>query len=80
MPMIWIFKDRGVPKGEAVVTYEDPSAAQTAIQWFATQEFRGVRLSVKPATNSQRPNIQPPGGSGGQGTESSLSCILSPQY
>lgn len=76
MPMIWIFKDRGVPKGEAVVTYENASAAQTAIQWFATQEFRGVRLTVKLATNSQRPNIQPPGGSGGQGMELYLHSII----
>lgn len=76
MPMIWIFKDRGVPKGEAVVTYENASAAQTAIQWFASQEFRGVRLTVKLATNSQRPNIQPPGGSGGQGKEPFVFCLL----
>lgn len=34
MPMIWIFKEKGIPKGEALVTYEDPSSVQSAIQWF----------------------------------------------
>ena len=35
-PKIWLFKDResGEPKGEATITYDDPSAAQAAIQWF----------------------------------------------
>lgn len=32
--MIWIFKERGVPKGEALVTYEDPHCVQKAIKWF----------------------------------------------
>ena len=35
-PKIWLFKDRdtGAPKGEATITYDDPSAADAAIQWF----------------------------------------------
>lgn len=35
-PKIWLFKDRdtGAPKGEATITYDDPSAASAAIQWF----------------------------------------------
>lgn len=62
MPMIWIFKERGVPKGDALVTYEDPSCVQSAIQWFKEHEFMGRKLEVKQATNSQRPVIIPPGG------------------
>ena len=35
MPMIWIFKERGIPKGDALVTYEDPQCVQKAIKWFS---------------------------------------------
>lgn len=35
MPMIWIFKERGVPKGDALVTFEDPACVQKAIKWFS---------------------------------------------
>lgn len=37
--MIWIFKERGVPKGDALVTYEDTSCVQAAIKWFAGNKF-----------------------------------------
>ncbi|CAH8546924.1 unnamed protein product [Heterobilharzia americana] len=65
MPMIWIFKEKGIPKGEALVTYEDPSCVQSAIQWFKEHEFLGRKIEVKQAINSQRPVIIPPGGGGG---------------
>ncbi|CAH8497462.1 unnamed protein product [Schistosoma turkestanicum] len=64
MPMIWIFKEKGIPKGEALVTYEDPSCVQSAIQWFKEHEFLGRKIEVKQAINSQRPVIIPPGGGG----------------
>uniref|UniRef100_A0A0X3PII7 Transcription initiation factor TFIID subunit 15 n=1 Tax=Schistocephalus solidus TaxID=70667 RepID=A0A0X3PII7_SCHSO len=65
MPMIWIFKERGVPKGDALVTYEDPNCVQAAIKWFAEHEFLGKKIDVKQAKNSQRPVIITPGGGGG---------------
>ncbi|BHF66159.1 RNA-binding protein EWS [Sparganum proliferum] len=67
MPMIWIFKERGVPKGDALVTYEDPNCVQAAIKWFAEHEFLGKKIDVKQAKNSQRPVIITPGGGGGSG-------------
>ena len=38
---IFLYTDRntGAPKGEGTVTYEDPSAAQSAVQWFNGKEF-----------------------------------------
>ncbi|CAH8850459.1 unnamed protein product [Trichobilharzia szidati] len=65
MPMIWIFKEKGIPKGEALVTYEDPSCVQAAIQWFKEHDFLGKKIEVKQAINSQRPVIIPPGGGSG---------------
>lgn len=35
MPMIWIFKERGIPKGDALVTFEDPHCVQKAIKYFS---------------------------------------------
>ncbi|TGZ39807.1 hypothetical protein CRM22_011259 [Opisthorchis felineus] len=64
MPMVWIFKEKGVPKGEALVTYEDPQSVQAAIKYFAEHEFLGRKIEVKQAVNSQRPVILPPGGGG----------------
>ncbi|VEL18839.1 unnamed protein product, partial [Protopolystoma xenopodis] len=65
MPMIWIFKERGVPKGDALVTYEDPMCVKAAIDWFSKNDFMNKRIDVRQATNSQRPVIIPPGGGGG---------------
>lgn len=35
-PRIWMYMDKatGKPKGEATVTYDDPNAARSAIEWF----------------------------------------------
>ena len=33
--MIWIFKERGIPKGDALVTFEDPQCVQKAIKWYS---------------------------------------------
>ncbi|KAA3679430.1 uncharacterized protein DEA37_0007234, partial [Paragonimus westermani] len=64
MPMVWIFKEKGVPKGEALVTYEDQQCVQAAIKWFSEHDFLGRKIEVKQAVNSQRPVIIPPGGGG----------------
>lgn len=47
-PKIWMYKDKvsGKPKGEATVTYDDPNAAQSAIQWFDGKDFRGSVIKV----------------------------------
>lgn len=66
-PKIWLFKDRdtGAPKGEATITYDDPSAATAAIQWFNGQPFNnGPLLKVSMAT---RKNNFPGGFRGGRG-------------
>ncbi|KAM7537332.1 hypothetical protein Aperf_G00000066686 [Anoplocephala perfoliata] len=71
MPMIWIFKERGIPKGDALVTFEDPHCVQKAIKHFSDNEFLGKKIDVKQAKNSQRPVIIPSSGqqqsSGGPG-------------
>ncbi|CAH8482547.1 unnamed protein product [Dicrocoelium dendriticum] len=72
MPMVWIFKEKGVPKGEALVTYEDSQCVQAAIKWFSEHDFLGQKIEVKQATNSQRPVIIPPGGATGQNNDSLL--------
>lgn len=35
-PRIWMYMDKATnkPKGEATVTYDDPNAARSAIDWF----------------------------------------------
>lgn len=83
MPMIWIFKERGIPKGDALVTFEDSHCVQKAIKHFSGKrlflisfsfienEFLGKKIEVKQAKNSQRPVIIPSSGqqqnSGGPG-------------
>ena len=66
-PKIWLFKDRdtGAAKGEATITYDDPSAASAAIQWFNGQPFNnGPLLKVSMAT---RKNNFPGGFGRGRG-------------
>ena len=62
-PKIWLFKDKnsGAPKGEATITYDDPSAATAAIQWFNGQPFNnGPNIKVSMATRKN--NFGGPGG------------------
>ena len=64
-PRIFLYTDRntGEPKGEVTVTYEDPQAAQQAIQWFNGKEFN----SGGPIKVSMAMIKTPPGGMGGRG-------------
>ncbi|XP_049301174.1 RNA-binding protein cabeza-like isoform X5 [Anopheles funestus] len=64
-PKIWMYKDKetGNMKGEATVTYDDASAAQSAIGWFDNKEFNGAIVKV---TLAQRfSNWQNKGGNRG---------------
>ena len=63
---IFLYTDRntGAPKGEGTVTYEDPSAAQSAVQWFNGKEFSsGGPIKVGMAMIKAPPD----GGRGGFG-------------
>lgn len=42
-PKIWIYKDpeTGLPKGDATVSYEDPHAAVSAVEWFHQKQLKG---------------------------------------
>lgn len=63
-PKIWIYRDKesGLGKGECTITYDDPAAAQGAIQWFDGKDFNGNVIKVQLA---QRNNTWQKGGSGG---------------
>jgi len=64
-PKIWIYrnKETGAGKGEATITYDDSSAASSAIDWFDGKDFNGNKIKVSLA---QRNNSwQQKGGGGG---------------
>lgn len=64
-PKIWIYrnKETGLGKGECTITYDDPSAASSAIDWFDGKDFNGMKIKVSLA---QRNNAwQQKGGAGG---------------
>ena len=46
-PMIHIYLDKemGKPKGDATVSYEDPSTAKAAVEWFDGKDFQGSKQS-----------------------------------
>lgn len=47
-PKIWIYrnKETGAGKGECTITYDDPSAASSAIDWFDGKDFNGNKIKV----------------------------------
>ena len=62
-----IYKDeRGEPKGEAVIKYDDPMAAQSA-PGFYDGRAQGSKISVSIATKKERPEEETRGGGGGGG-------------
>lgn len=36
---LYIDKETGKPKGDATVSYDDPSTAKTAVEWFDGEWF-----------------------------------------
>ena len=59
-PRIFLYTVRN--KGEATVAYDDPSAAQSAVQWYNGKEFSSGR-PIK--VGMWMINAPPPGGFGG---------------
>ena len=57
--------DRGAPKDEAVIKYDDPMAAQSAPGFYDGHEMNGRKLSVSIATSKARPEDEDRGGGGG---------------
>eukprot|EP00803_Ostreobium_quekettii_P001112 evm.model.scf_427.1 EVM.evm.TU.scf_427.1 scf_427:17526-18888(-) len=66
-PKIWLYRDKatGGLKGDGTVTYEDPFAASSAVEWFNNKEFKGSILSVSLA-EKREPTFSR-GGRGGRG-------------
>nr|GEY18990.1 transcription initiation factor TFIID subunit 15-like [Tanacetum cinerariifolium] len=58
-PKIWIYRDKvtNEPKGDATVTYEDPYAAQAAVEWFNNKEFHGTIIEVLMAESKNSHNV-----------------------
>ncbi|KAF8389576.1 hypothetical protein HHK36_024092 [Tetracentron sinense] len=47
-PKIWLYRDKvtNEPKGDAMVTFEDPHAAMAAVDWFNNKDFHGNAIGV----------------------------------
>ena len=62
-----IYKDeRGQNKDEAIITYDDPMAAQSAPEFYNGYELKGSKISVEIAT-SKKKEEDPEGDGGGRG-------------
>ncbi|KAK9052634.1 hypothetical protein SSX86_029264 [Deinandra increscens subsp. villosa] len=61
-PKIWLYHDKvtNEPKGDATVTYEDPYAAQAAVEWFNNKEFHGNIIEVLMAQSKNSHNLVAP--------------------
>lgn len=58
-PKIWLYRDKSTnePKGDATVTYEDPYAAQAAVEWFNNKDFHGNIIEVLMAESKNSNNM-----------------------
>ncbi|TYH58919.1 hypothetical protein ES332_D08G188700v1 [Gossypium tomentosum] len=47
-PKVWLYRDKvtNEPKGDAMVTSEDPHAALATIEWFNDKDFHGSTIGV----------------------------------
>lgn len=47
-PKIWLYRDKttGALKGDGTVSYEDPFAAGSAVEWFNNKEWKGAGAMV----------------------------------
>ncbi|XP_071693137.1 transcription initiation factor TFIID subunit 15-like isoform X2 [Rutidosis leptorrhynchoides] len=61
-PKIWLYRDKvtNEPKGDATVTYEDPYAAQAAVEWFNNKDFHGTIIEVFMAESKSQHNLVAP--------------------
>ncbi|KAJ9549218.1 hypothetical protein OSB04_021761 [Centaurea solstitialis] len=61
-PKIWLYRDKvtNEPKGDATVTYEDPYAAQAAVEWFNNKDFHGTIIEVLMAESKNSHNVVAP--------------------
>ena len=65
---ISIYRDeRGVPKGDAALTYETSDAALAAPNFFNGNELKGKKIKVEMAHKSEKKPGPPGGGPGGPG-------------
>ncbi|OVA12116.1 RNA recognition motif domain [Macleaya cordata] len=58
-PKIWFYRDKvtNEPKGDATVTYEDPHAAQAAVEWFNNKDFHGSTIGVFIAESKNKDDV-----------------------
>ncbi|KAF5747416.1 transcription initiation factor TFIID subunit 15 isoform X2 [Tripterygium wilfordii] len=78
-PKIWLYRDKETdePKGDAMITYEDPHAALAAIEWFNNKDFHGNIIGVLMAQSKSKDdhlyNLEAdPAGDNLDGLESSM--------
>lgn len=47
-PKIWLYRDKNTNalKGDGTITYEDPYAAASAVQWFNGKPFKGIYFPI----------------------------------
>ncbi|KAF5899029.1 GAS2-like protein 1, partial [Clarias magur] len=54
---IYTDKDSGKPKGDATLSYDEPSCARAAVEHFNGKEFQGRRLNVSMARRKTAPGL-----------------------
>ncbi|KAL5983099.1 TATA-binding protein-associated factor 2N [Asimina triloba] len=51
-------KATGEPKGDGMVTYEDPHAAFAAVEWFNNKDFHGTLIGVQIAETKAKDGVE----------------------